>query len=165
MFPRCLCFGAGRLVDGGLAGIYSLCQRFCCLLKRQGVGNQLSVYRFIFIRGYGMFRSRYGGLYFVLEFTFHGSFFGIFFVKFERVFKLFLLTALVGFFVSENVIPRLYFGSVVFFFDLTRWSVICPAEFLVIYTERSLESTEKEFLRLDSLVLGVRPKCNLNGIF
>ena len=43
--------------------------------------------------------------------------------------------------------------------------MICQAEFLVMYTERSLESTEIEFLRLDSLVLGVRPKCKSNGVF
>ena len=78
---------------------------------------------------------------------------------------MFLLTALVGFFVWENVFLRLFFGSAVFFFDITRWSVICRAEFLVMYTERSLESTEIEFLRLDSLVLGVRPKCYSNGVF
>ena len=34
-----------------------------------------------------------------------------------------------------------------------------------MYTERSLESTEIEFFKIDSLVLGVRPKCNSNGVF
>ena len=33
-----------------------------------------------------------------------------------------------------------------------------------MYTERSLESTKIEFFRLDSLVLGVRPKSNSNGV-
>ena len=78
---------------------------------------------------------------------------------------MFLLTALVGFFVWENVIPRLYLGSAIFFFDISKWSVICPVEFLVMYTERSLESTEKKLFRLDSLVLGARLKCNSNGVF
>ena len=34
-----------------------------------------------------------------------------------------------------------------------------------MYTERSLESTKIEIFRLDSLVLGVRPKCSSNGVF
>ena len=79
--------------------------------------------------------------------------------------NLFVLTELVGFFVCENNIPRLYFGSANFFIDITKWSVFCPAEFRVMYTERSLQPTEIEFFKLDSLVLSVRPKCSSNGVF
>ena len=52
-----------------------------------------------------------------------------------------------------------------FLFDITNWSVICPAEFRVMYTNRSLESTEMKIFRLKNLVLGVRPKCSSNGVF
>ena len=64
-----------------------------------------------------------------------------------------------------NVTPLRYFRSLLFFFDITRWSVISPVEFRVIYTNSSLESTEIAFLRLDSLVLGFRPKCWSKGVF
>ena len=79
--------------------------------------------------------------------------------------KLLILTELVGFFVWENVMPRLNFGFTVFLFDITRWSVISPAEFRVMYTERSLVSTKIEFFRFDSLVLGARPKWDSKGVF
>ena len=87
-----------------------------------------------------------------------------FFVKFERIFKFTYRTG--RFFCLGECHPTFvsWFGYL-FLFDITRWSVICPVEFLVMYTERSLESTEIELFRLDSLVLGVRPKCNSNGVF
>ena len=61
--------------------------------------------------------------------------------------------------------PRLNFGSTVFFLDTTKWSVISPAEFRVIYTERSLESTETESFEFNNLVLGARPKWDSEGVF
>ena len=78
---------------------------------------------------------------------------------------MFILTELVGFFICENVMPRLNFGSTVSFLDMTRWSVISPAEFRVRYTGRSLESTETEFFKFDNLVLGARPKWDSKGVF
>ena len=89
------CFGASRLICGILAGVYPFCR--CCsnLLKRQRVGNQFSVYRFIFIRGYGVFRSGHSGLCLNFEFTFHESFFVVLFVKFERIYK-FICTYQIG---------------------------------------------------------------------
>ena len=78
---------------------------------------------------------------------------------------MFVFTELVGFFVCENVIPRFYFGSAIFFFDKTKWSVNCPAQYRVMYTERSFKSTEIEFFMLDSLVLSGRRKCSSNRVF
>ena len=43
--------------------------------------------------------------------------------------------------------------------------MISLVEFQVINTDSSLESTEIAVLRLDSLVLGFRPKCCSNGVF
>ena len=60
--------------------------------------------------------------------------------------------------------PRLNFGSTVFFLDITKWSVISPAELRVILTERSLESTETEVFKFDSLVFGARPKWVSKGV-
>ena len=39
-----------------------------------------------------------------------------------------------------NVFPLRYLGSIVFFFDITRLSVISPAELTEIYIDGSLES-------------------------
>ena len=45
------------------------------------------------------------------------------------------------------------------------WSLISPAEWRVMYTDSSLESTETVFFRINSFVPGFRPKCSSNGVF
>ena len=76
-----------------------------------------------------------------------------------------LLTVFDGFCFWVKVILLRYFGSLSFYFDNTRWSVISPAVLQVMQTDRSLESTERTFFRLDSFVPGPRPKCSSKGVF
>ena len=78
---------------------------------------------------------------------------------------MFVLTVFGVFFVCENVIPRLYFGSVVFFLDITRWSVTSPVELRVMYTDKSFESAEIASFKLVNFVLGFRPKWSSKGVF
>ena len=49
--------------------------------------------------------------------------------------------------------------------DMSKWSVISPAAFRVIYTEMSLESVETELFKFDNLVLSARPKWDSMGVF
>ena len=111
------------------------------------------MYDFVLIGGYGMFRSRYGGLDFVFKFTVQRVLFVIFFKEFERIVE----------FVFTYRNSRWFFGLgegnfpsefQFFFFDMTRWSVISPAVFREIYTKRSSGSTGTAFFRLVSLVPG-----------
>ena len=64
-----------------------------------------------------------------------------------------------------NVIPLRYLGSVVFFFDIIKWSVNSPAELRVIYNDSSLESTVTVFFRLNNFVAGFHLRCSSNGVF
>ena len=112
-----------------------------------------------------MFRSRYSNMDFVFEFAVRGILFVVFLVEFENVVE-FVCTYRIGrFFDLRESHPPSEIRFHCLLSDMTRWSVISPAVFLVMYTEKSLESTKIAFFRLDSLVLGARPKCASNGVF